>query len=78
LDPGAGLIVTNPPYGVRVSADLTRLYADLGDLARRSGRRLAVLAADRRIAAAAKLGFETAFRTQNGGIRVELLTGSVK
>jgi len=24
------------------------------------------------------LGFETAFRTQNGGIRVELLTGSVE
>jgi putative N6-adenine-specific DNA methylase len=78
LDPGKGLIVTNPPYGVRVSADLARLYADLGDLARRSGRRLAVLAADRRIAAAARLRFETAFRTQNGGIRVELLTSSVE
>jgi putative N6-adenine-specific DNA methylase len=73
LDPGPGLICTNPPYGVRVSADLSRLYSELGDLARRSGCRLAVLAADRRTAAAAKIRFETAFRTQNGGIRVELL-----
>ncbi|MFL5409417.1 MAG: class I SAM-dependent RNA methyltransferase [Myxococcales bacterium] len=73
LDPGAGLIVTNPPYGVRVSADLIRLYSELGDLVRRSGYRLAVLAADRRTAAASKLRLETAFRTQNGGIGVELL-----
>jgi putative N6-adenine-specific DNA methylase len=73
LEPGPGLIVTNPPYGVRIPADQTRLYSDLGDLVRRSGRRLAVLAADRRGAAATRLRFETAFRTQNGGIRVELL-----
>ena len=78
LDGSAGLVVTNPPYGVRVSADLVRLYSELGDLVRRSGRHLAVLAADRRLTAAAKLRFETAFQTQNGGIRVELLTGSVE
>jgi putative N6-adenine-specific DNA methylase len=76
LEPGPGLIVTNPPYGVRVSADLTRLYSDLGDLARRSGFRLAVLTATRAPAAAGRLRFETAFRTQNGGIPVELLIGS--
>ncbi|MFL5413333.1 MAG: hypothetical protein ACJ79D_18350, partial [Myxococcales bacterium] len=59
--------------GVRVSADLIRLHSELGDLVRRSGYRLAVLAADRRTAAASKLRLETAFRTQNGGIGVELL-----
>jgi putative N6-adenine-specific DNA methylase len=73
LEPGPGLVVTNPPYGVRLSADLTRIYSDLGDLVRRSGYRLAVLAANRRGAAAAKLRLEPAFRTQNGGIPVELL-----
>jgi putative N6-adenine-specific DNA methylase len=76
LQPGPGLIATNPPYGVRVTADLTRLYSDLGDLVRRSGRRLALLAANPRSAAAARLRFETGFRTQNGGIPVELLIAS--
>ena len=73
LGPGPGLVATNPPYGVRVTADLTRLYSDLGDLARRSGFRLAVLAATRALAAAGRLPFETAFPTRNGGIPVELL-----
>jgi 23S rRNA G2445 N2-methylase RlmL len=73
LDGGPGLVVTNPPYGVRLSTDLARLYLDLGDLVRRSGHRLAVLAANRGAPAAAKLHFETALRTQNGGIPVELL-----
>src|SRR5438067_3084684 len=60
LEPGPGLIVTNPPYGVRVSADLKRLYSDLGDLVRRSGHRLAVLASHRGATAAAKLRLGTA------------------
>jgi putative N6-adenine-specific DNA methylase len=76
VGPGPGLLATNPPYGVRVTADLTRLYSDLGDLARRSGFRLAVLTATRAYAAAGRLRFEKAFRTQNGGIPVELLIGS--
>jgi hypothetical protein len=58
---------------VRISADLTRIYSDLGDLVRRSGYRLAVLAPNRGAAVAAKLRLEPAFRTQNGGIPVELL-----
>jgi putative N6-adenine-specific DNA methylase len=78
LEPGPGLVVTNPPYGVRVAADAGRLYSELGDLVRRSGRRLAVLAVDRRSVAAARLRFETAFRTRNGGIPVELLIASAK
>ncbi|MFL5310108.1 MAG: class I SAM-dependent RNA methyltransferase, partial [Myxococcales bacterium] len=45
-----GLIATNPPYGVRLRGDLPRLYAELRDLARRSGYRVAALSADRRAA----------------------------
>jgi putative N6-adenine-specific DNA methylase len=71
--PGPGLIATNPPYGVRVRGDLPRLYADLGELARRSRYRVAALAADRRVAQNAGLLWKPLLRTQNGGLRVELL-----
>jgi putative N6-adenine-specific DNA methylase len=68
-----GLIVTNPPYGIRLRADLPRLYLDLGDLVRRSGYRVAALVADRRAAQRAGIPWKPLFRTQNGGVRVELL-----
>jgi putative N6-adenine-specific DNA methylase len=71
--PGPGLIATNPPYGVRVRADLARLYADLGDLGRRCGYRIAALVPDRRPTERARVHWERALRTQNGGVRVELL-----
>ena len=71
--PGPGLIATNPPYGVRVRVDLPGLYADLGELARRSGYRVAALAADRRTAQRAGLAWKPLLRTQNGGLKVELL-----
>jgi putative N6-adenine-specific DNA methylase len=68
-----GLIVTNPPYGIRLRADLPRLYGDLADLVRRSGYRVAALVADRRAAQHARLPWKPLLRTQNGGVRVELL-----
>ena len=71
--PGAGLIATNPPYGVRVRGDLPLLYSELGDLARRSGYRVAALSADRRAAQRSGLAWKPLLRTQNGGIQVELL-----
>ncbi len=71
--PGPGLIATNPPYGVRVRSNVPRLYAELGDLARRSGYRVAALAADRRAAQGAGLAWKSLLRTQNGGLKVELL-----
>ena len=70
---GHGLIVTNPPYGIRVRADLPRLYADLADLARSSGYRVAALVADVRAARHAPIPWKPLLRTQNGGVRVELL-----
>ena len=68
-----GLIVTNPPYGMRLRADVPRLYAELNDLARRSSYRLAALVTDRRIAQQAGIAGEPRLRTVNGGVNVELL-----
>ena len=70
---GPGLIATNPPYGVRVRGDLPGLYRELGDLARRSGYRVAALIADRRVAQRSGLAWKPLLRTQNGGLKVELL-----
>src|SRR5262249_46771508 len=45
-DGGQGLIACNPPYGVRIAADIRRVYADLGAAApRRAAWRIAVIAA---------------------------------
>ena len=50
-----GLVLTNPPYGLRISdsADLRSLYARLGDVVRAGGRRwqLGMLVPDRALAA---------------------------
>ena len=79
--PGAGVIVTNPPYGVRVgrSRDLRDLYARLGQVLRRRcpGWRVAMLSARAELAAQTGLGLTAAFSTSNGGLRVGLLTGVV-
>jgi len=71
--PPPGLIATNPPYGVRIKADLPRLYAELGDLVGRSGYRAAVLASDRRPPKHAGLDWKPLLRTRNGGLSVLLL-----
>ena len=71
--PAPGLVATNPPYGVRVRGDLPGLYGELGDLARRSGYRVAALIADRRVAQRSGLAWKPLLRTQNGGLKVELL-----
>jgi len=79
--PGPGVIVTNPPYGVRVgrSRDLRDLYARLGQVLRRRcpGWSVALLSARSELAAQTGLDLSTALSTTNGGIRVRLLTGSV-
>lgn len=70
----AGLVLTNPPYGLRVSegADLRALYARLGDVVRHGGRgwHLALLVPDQRLIAPTRLRFDTLLRTSNGGISV--------
>ena len=79
---GPGWLVTNPPYGVRVGSKdrLRALYAELGHVARTKcrGWTIGILSADRRLAAAANLAFETTLRTTNGGIPVALLVADTE
>ena len=71
-----GLVLTNPPYGLRVSegADLRGLFARLGDVVRAGGAewRAALLVPDRRLIASMRLSFEPIVRTSNGGIAVAI------
>jgi putative N6-adenine-specific DNA methylase len=77
-DCGAGLVVTNPPYGVRVgsSKGLRDLYATLGNIAKGplAAWDLAFLAADDTLARATGLALSPLLRTKNGGIDVTLWT----
>jgi putative N6-adenine-specific DNA methylase len=75
-DAVSGIVVTNPPYGVRVTSSkgLRDLYASLGNLARGplASWDLAFLAADDRLARATGLALSPLLRTKNGGIDVTL------
>ncbi len=74
--PGPGWLVTNPPYGVRVSEgrDLRGLYARLGQVARALGPdwSTALLTGRPELARAAGLDFDTELSTLNGGLPVRL------
>lgn len=71
-----GLLIANPPYGVRVSerGALRDLYARFGQVvrARFAGWRVAMLADDPTLIAHTGLAFVGRFRTANGGIPVRL------
>ncbi len=76
-----GWVLTNPPWGGRVSAgrDLRNLYARFGDVLRSSlpGWSVGLLCADRHLAAHSGLSLQERLRFNNGGIDVALLTGRV-
>lgn len=76
-----GWIVTNPPYGVRVSAgkDLRNLYAQIGNVLRAHcrGWKVAILCSDSMLLAQVGLNLDTSFSTINGGVSVRLGRGSV-
>jgi putative N6-adenine-specific DNA methylase len=78
---GRGWIITNPPYGVRVGErrELRDLYAQLGNVARRCcpGWEVAFLAAHPELERQTGLEPAVRFTTENGGIRVRLVQGSV-
>lgn len=80
--PGPGLLISNPPYGVRVGEidALRNLYAALGRTARARcpGWTVALLAAERKLEAQVGIPFSEAFRTSNGGIPVRLAVGPVE
>lgn len=70
---GSGWILTNPPYGVRVSdtADLRNLYAKLGsELKSKPGWRLGILTSDSALVRQTRLSLRSRFSTSNGGIAV--------
>ncbi len=74
---GAGWIVTNPPYGMRVgeSAPLRDLYATLGRVVRDGRHHLVMLSADANLERQLGLPLRTLVSTQNGGIAVRILSG---
>lgn len=76
-----GWIVTNPPYGRRVSADkdLRNLYAQIGHVLRAHcpGWRVALLCSDLRLLAQTRLHFDTSIAMVNGGVNVRLARGQV-
>lgn len=83
LTPGSerGWLITNPPYGVRVGeADRLRdLYDSMGRLlrARLGGWNVGLLATGPELVGRLGLRLSPALSTQNGGIRVQLMTGRV-
>jgi putative N6-adenine-specific DNA methylase len=79
-----GLLVTNPPYGVRVGDhDLRNLYASFGRVVREEfgGWRVAILFGDNAAGRAMEQQFHVplapAWRSMNGGIPIRLMTGEV-
>ncbi len=78
---GPGLLIANPPYGVRVgeSGPLRDLYARFGQVARAlgAGWQVALLSADRGLEGQTGLRFTEALKTSNGGISVRVVTASV-
>jgi putative N6-adenine-specific DNA methylase len=78
--PGPGLLIANPPYGVRVgeSGPLRDLFARLGQVARAqcSGWRVALLSGDRTLEGQTGLRFTEILKTNNGGIPVRVVTAT--
>lgn len=83
IQPGSGIgwVVTNPPYGVRVSADkdLRNLYARFGKLLRETcpGWQVAILCSDERLVRQTGLRLDTNLSLVNGGVAVRLARGVV-
>jgi len=76
-----GFIVTNPPYGLRVSSskDLRNLYAQFGNVVRNQclNWKITVLCSDLNLLTQTKLKLDTSSRFTNGGIGVYLGLGNV-
>jgi putative N6-adenine-specific DNA methylase len=82
IDPGGkGWLVTNPPYGVRVSEnkDLRNLYAQLGNTMRFKcqGWVFAILCNDLALLRQLNLHLDTSLPLVNGGILVRIARGTV-
>jgi putative N6-adenine-specific DNA methylase len=77
-----GWVVTNPPYGLRVSEgkDLRNLYAQFGNVLRAHclGWNLAVLSNDPMLLGQIGITLDTSFVMLNGGVNVRLGRGRVE
>jgi putative N6-adenine-specific DNA methylase len=75
--PGPGWVVTNPPYGVRLSKtkDLRNLYAQLGKVLRDkcSGWRVTMLCDSIQLIRSTGLEFDKGILMMNGGLKVRLV-----
>ena len=80
--PRPGWVVSNPPYGQRVSAgkDLRDLYARLGDVLRAQcpAWPVTLLTSDPRLLGATRLSIQERISTDNGGLPVTIAIGKVK
>jgi len=80
--PYPGWVITNPPYGVRVSAgkDLRHLYAQLGKILRAKcpNWNLALLCDRAQLLKSTGLKFDRGIALRNGGLRVRLMQSRVK
>ncbi len=79
--PGTGWVVTNPPYGERVSPgnDLRNLYARFGEVLRSNcrGWHYAILCSDEALFRQTRLTVDSALALNNGGIAVKCYTGKI-
>ncbi len=77
-----GWVVTNPPYGHRVSArkDLRNLYAQFGNVLREKclDWRVAILCSELRLLGNTGMKLDTGMSLVNGGVAVKLARGIVK
>jgi putative N6-adenine-specific DNA methylase len=78
---GPGVVVCNPPYGLRVGrgrAQLRPLFEALGDRLRGldAAWRVAVIAPDRKLLAPTAIEFESVLGTSHGGLDVEMFVGT--
>ena len=79
---GIGALVSNPPYGMRVSEgrELRDLFARFGAVARERlpGWRVTLLLPQARLEQAMGLGFSAPLHTRNGGLAVRMVTAVVE
>ena len=79
--PAPGWVVTNPPYGVRVSTqkDLRNLYAQIGKMLRAAcpGWNMAILCNSMTLLRHTGLTFDEGITLTNGGLKVRLAMGKV-
>ncbi len=77
-----GWVVTNPPYGKRISEgkDLRNLYAQFGNVLRKRcpGWQAAVLSSDPMLLGQMRFDLDMSLSLNNGGTRVKLARGKVK